>query len=63
WLGRSRWPVGFASDNVVPSPDHRPSLRHKFETVGLDEQMTRLPYVPLLRTPYYVFIGRKPVSS
>jgi S-adenosylmethionine-diacylgycerolhomoserine-N-methlytransferase len=63
WLCRSLWPVWFASDNVFPSPDHLPFLRHKFETVWLDEQMTRLPYVPLLRTPYYVFIGRKPVSS
>ena len=63
WLCRSLWPVWFASDNVFPSPDHLPFLRHKFETVWLDEQITRLPYVPLLRTPYYVFIGRKPVSS
>lgn len=62
WLCRSLWPVWFASDNVFPSPDHLPFLRHKFETVWLDEQMTRLPYVPLLRTPYYVFIGRKPTS-
>lgn len=62
WLCRSLWPVWFASDNVFPSPDHLPFLRHKFETVWLDEQTTRLPYVPLLRTPYYVFIGRKPVA-
>jgi len=60
WLCRSLWPVWFASDNVFPSPDHLPFLRHKFETVWLDEQTTRLPYVPLLRTPYYVYIGRKP---
>ena len=62
WLCRSLWPVWFASDNVFPSPDHLPFLRHKFETVWLDEQTTRLPYVPLLRTPYYVFIGRKPAA-
>jgi len=62
WLCRSLWPVWFASDNVFPSPDHLPFLRHKFETVWLDEQTTRLPYVPLLRTPYYVFIGRKPIA-
>jgi S-adenosylmethionine-diacylgycerolhomoserine-N-methlytransferase len=62
WLCRSLWPVWFASDNVFPSPDHLPFLRHKFETVWLDEQTKRLPYVPLLRTPYYVFIGRKPVA-
>jgi S-adenosylmethionine-diacylgycerolhomoserine-N-methlytransferase len=59
WLSRSLWPVWFAIDNVFPSPDHVPYLRSRFETVSLVEQTTRLPYVPFLRTPYYVFVGRK----
>jgi S-adenosylmethionine-diacylgycerolhomoserine-N-methlytransferase len=59
WLCRSLWPVWFATDNVFPSPDHLPYLRRKFETVRLEEEMAKLPYVPLLRAPYYTFIGQK----
>jgi hypothetical protein len=49
-----------ATDNVFPSGDHLPFLQRHFETVRLEERVTQLPYVPLLRTPYYLFIGRKP---
>ena len=59
WLSRSLWQPWFATDNVFPSPDHIPFLRHHFEQVHLDEQRNRMPYVPLLKTPYYQFIGRK----
>lgn len=59
WLCRSLWPIWFATDNVFPSPDHLPYLRRRFETVSLEERVARLPYVPLLRAPYYVFVGRK----
>lgn len=59
WLARSLWPLWFATDNVFPSPDHLPFLRHHFEPVSLVEARNRLPYVPLLKTPYYQFIGRK----
>lgn len=60
---RSLWPIWFALDNVFPSPDHLPFLRHRFETIRLLEETTRLPYVPFLRTPYYSFIGQKPQSQ
>jgi S-adenosylmethionine-diacylgycerolhomoserine-N-methlytransferase len=60
WLARNLWQPWFATDNVFPSPDHLPFLRHHFEQVELTEDRNRLPYVPLLRTPYYRFIGRKP---
>lgn len=59
WFCRSLWPVWFATDNVFPSADHLPYLRRKFETVRLEERMTRLPYVPGILAPYYLFIGRK----
>ena len=59
WLARSLWQPWFATDNVFPSPDHLPFLRHHFEEVQLAEERNRMPYVPLLRTPYYRFIGRK----
>ena len=63
WLARTLWQPWFATDNVFPSPDHIPFLRHHFEQVRLVEERNRMPYVPLLRTPYYQFVGRKPVAK
>lgn len=62
WLARTLWQPWFATDNVFPSPDHLPFLMNHFEQVHLVEARNRMPYVPLLRTPYYQFIGRKPQS-
>ena len=62
WLARTLWQPWFATDNVFPSPDHLPFLMSHFEQVHLVEARNRMPYVPLLRTPYYQFIGRKPQS-
>ena len=59
WLSRTLWQPWFATDNVFPSPDHLPYLRNQLETVSLMEDRFRMPYVPLLKTPYYRFIGRK----
>jgi S-adenosylmethionine-diacylgycerolhomoserine-N-methlytransferase len=62
WSTRSFWPVWFSSDNVFPNPDHIPYLQDRFETVQLDELRSKVPYLPLIRTPYYRFIGRKPMA-
>ena len=59
WLSRTLWLPWFATDNVFPSKDHIPFLRHHFDQTHLDEQRNRMPYVPLLKTPYYQFIGQK----
>lgn len=59
WLARTLWQPWFATDNVFPSPDHLPYLRNRFEQEFLQEDRFRMPYVPLLKTPYYLFIGRK----
>lgn len=59
WFTRSFWPVWFASDNVFPSPDHLPFLRSHFDTVWSQESYSKVPYIPIIRTPYYQFIGRK----
>ncbi|MEM7453669.1 MAG: class I SAM-dependent methyltransferase [Planctomycetota bacterium] len=59
WLARTMWPPWFATDNVFPSPDHLPFLRHHFEQVYLVEDRFRMPYVPFFKTPYYQFIGKK----
>ena len=62
WFTRTIWPPWFATDNVFPSPDHLPFLQHHFQQVSLNENANRLPYVPLIKAPYYVFIGQKPTS-
>lgn len=59
WGTRSFWPVWFANDNVFPSPDHLPYLQKHFETLRLKESLAKVPYLPLVRTPYYQFVGRK----
>ncbi len=59
WLTRHGWPAWFATDNVFLSPDHIPRLRDQFETVRLTEHRAKIPYLPLVRVPYYLFVGRK----
>ncbi len=59
WFTRSFWPVWFSSDNVFPSPDHIPFLRRQFDTILLTENRAKIPYLPMVRTPYYQFIGEK----
>jgi len=59
WSTRTFWPTWFGSDNVFLSPDHLPYLQNKFETVRLDERKGKIPYLPLIRAPHYLFIGRK----
>ncbi len=59
WFTRTFWPVWFGSDNVFMSPDHVPYLRRTFRTLRLEEMRAKVPYLPLIRVPYYTFIGRK----
>lgn len=59
WFTRSFWPVWFASDNVHLCPDHLPYLCEHYDTQQVDEQTGKLPWLPLLRVPYYRFVGRK----
>lgn len=63
WLTRSFWPVWFNSDNVFPSPDHVPYLHRHFETEMFSEHAGTMPYMPGVRVPYYLYIGRKPIEA
>jgi S-adenosylmethionine-diacylgycerolhomoserine-N-methlytransferase len=63
WSTRTFWPTWFASDNVFLNPDHIPYLQSRFETVSLDQHRGKVPYLPLVRAPYYRFVGRKPEQS
>jgi S-adenosylmethionine-diacylgycerolhomoserine-N-methlytransferase len=59
WLTRTLWPAWFRHDGVRLSADHLAYLQRKFETCQLSECRARVPYLPLVTAPYYVFIGRK----
>lgn len=57
WFTRNFWPVWFSNDNVFPSPDHVPFLMRHFHTDLFSEHRAKVPYIPLVRVPYYNFIG------
>jgi S-adenosylmethionine-diacylgycerolhomoserine-N-methlytransferase len=60
WMTRAFWPLWFSIDNVFLSSDHLPFLQHRFKTIALRENRSKVPYVPFGRVPYYAFLGRKP---
>ncbi len=62
WFTRTFWPTWFATDNVFPSSEHLPYLQQRFETQSLREERCKIPYIPLIRMPYYTFVGRKPMA-
>jgi S-adenosylmethionine-diacylgycerolhomoserine-N-methlytransferase len=59
WPTRTFWPAWFASDNVFPSADHLPYLANRFEPIHVEEHVGKIPWLPLVRAPYYIFVGRK----
>ena len=59
WLTQAFWPVWFRMDNVYPSPDHVPYLHRHFVPELLREERAKVPYLPLSRVPYYIFVGTK----
>ena len=56
---RSFWTLVLSRDNVFPSPDHAPFLHRHFDTMHFTENRAKVPYLPLLRVPYYTFVGRR----
>ena len=63
WWTRNFWPLWFSSDNVFPSSDHLPFLESHFQRLWLQEKRAKVPYMPVVRTPYYQFIGTKCPSN
>ena len=59
WFTRSFWPLWFAGDNVFPNADHLPFLRRHFKENDRTEKRAKVPYIPLIRVPYYTFHGVK----
>lgn len=63
WLSRAFWPRFFAVDNVRLTTEHIGALRELFPQVHLHVDKGGLPWVPLLKAPYYFYVGKKPGSS
>ncbi len=63
WLRRTFWSLWFAADNVFLSSDPLAMLHRHFKVERCDERLGSVPYMPLLRAPYYLFVGQKPLSS
>jgi len=59
---RAFWRAWFGHNAVHPSPDHLPYLSHRARPVHVSERAGPIPYVPLLRAPYYLFVGQKPAA-
>lgn len=56
---RRFWPAWFGLDGVRLCPGPLDALEAAFERVVLSERLTGVPYVPLGRVPYYLFLGRR----
>jgi S-adenosylmethionine-diacylgycerolhomoserine-N-methlytransferase len=53
------WRAWFAHDGVHLSDLHLPTLRSQFIASHARESLGSVPYLPGLRTPYYLFVGTK----
>jgi S-adenosylmethionine-diacylgycerolhomoserine-N-methlytransferase len=53
------WPAIFKQDGVNLRPEHIEVLSTMFRPVHLKVDKGGFPYVPLLKAPYYYFVGEK----
>jgi S-adenosylmethionine-diacylgycerolhomoserine-N-methlytransferase len=59
WFTRTFWPTWFRRGDVMICPDHAPYLHERFASILFYEGRAHVPYLPFLRIPFYVFLGRK----
>ncbi len=59
WSTRRFWPLWFGHDGVRLDAEQLPTLCNVLKKHELTESRARLPYLPLLRVPYYAFIGQR----
>lgn len=53
------WRSVFDLDGIDLSPERRMYLEHKLETVYEYNSRGKIPYVPYLRAPFYIWVGRR----
>ncbi len=56
---RHFWPMWFAHDGVRPNQDLLPYLQSRLRQESLQELRAKVPYLPGIRVPYFVFVGQK----
>jgi S-adenosylmethionine-diacylgycerolhomoserine-N-methlytransferase len=56
------WRRWFSHDGVRLDPRHLPHLLERTRPVVCEQRRASAPYLPGLRVPYYVYIGRKPAG-
>lgn len=56
------WPRWFGHDGVHLNSEHLPLLKKLFPKNQCFERRATVPYLLGLRVPYYIFIGKKPLS-
>ncbi len=54
------WPRWFSHDGVMLRPEVPAALLEAGATVHLEQGAARLPYLPLVRAPWFAWIGRRP---
>jgi S-adenosylmethionine-diacylgycerolhomoserine-N-methlytransferase len=54
------WRRWFAHDGVHLSEEHLPYLRGRLDCMACLERAGTVPYLPWLKVPHYVFVGRRP---
>ena len=59
WLQRQCWPRWFRHDGVSLDGGQFDEVMRLTENVRCEEHLAALPYLPGLRVPYYLYIGRK----
>ena len=62
-FARTFWPWWFGHDGVHPSADLLPYLRRRLPAATIREGLTKVPYVPGLRMPWFSCVGQTPVAG
>lgn len=58
WARRFFWRATFDIDGIDVGPERRMYLHHVLSTVHENTSQGSIPYVPWLRAPFYVFVGK-----
>ncbi|NNM00503.1 MAG: methyltransferase domain-containing protein [Gammaproteobacteria bacterium] len=58
-LSRGFWQRWFGHEGVRLSAEHLPALERSFATASLERRSGGVPYIPLLRAPYYIYTGTR----
>lgn len=59
WLTRNFWPRWFAHDGVRLSSEPLRTLADRTITLHFEQRLAPVPWLPLVKVPYYLYVGRK----